>query len=733
MSNNNQVRADAGMNSLLSFQDRGPWGRSSWRGNCSGHIYKSLFEQYTPSTFCDPMMGSGTSIEVANEMGIQAYGLDLHKGFNILKDSILQNIGGNPVDMVFSHPPYHCLHPESLVIQADGTVKQIQHIVVGDKVINKNGEIVDVVATANKANTKNMKRIHVRGMNIEPLEVTEDHLCLVIESKKCKYKSQQLSICDETCKHPTNKIGACKDGDAPYHQYAAIWKSAGEIRPGDYLVYVSPKHEITVNSISLVDYLEGEWFSLQDDYVWYQKNKTGHTKRGKNCQYGIKNTIVVDDEFAYLAGLFVAEGSTPIKSNGGTIYFTFNICEKDYAESVIRIMRNKFGVDVSRVRDMSPDKAMRVEIYSKPLAIVFASLFGRGARNKVIPECIIKSGESVRKAFLKGLFHGDGSESVSSFCTSSRNLIEQTRMMCASLGFVMSTYYSTKTPRVTQIAKNKNPTVTGISYYGQLPKAAFANIYSGTNGKWHDKVLRHGGLYGLAVKKVDTFSYDGDVYDIQVSEGESFLTPSGIVHNCMITYSGEVWGSEPHPDDLSRCIDDNDFNEKMHLALLNQREATKPGGLYGMLIGDLRRNGKYSSYQAEAIARMPADELAAVIIKAQHNCVSDRQQYKLKHPRIMHEYILLWSRPRTIMSFMDDLACMAVQSSNRLKATWRVIVKAALMELGGAASLADLYEKLSSKASDKIKQNPSWQAKVRQVLQLHPEFLALERGVWSLA
>jgi hypothetical protein len=29
--------------SILSFPDRGPWGNSRYRGNCSGHVYKRIF------------------------------------------------------------------------------------------------------------------------------------------------------------------------------------------------------------------------------------------------------------------------------------------------------------------------------------------------------------------------------------------------------------------------------------------------------------------------------------------------------------------------------------------------------------------------------------------------------------------------------------------------------------------------------------------------------------------
>ena len=118
-------------------------------------------------------------------------------------------------------------------------------------------------------------------------------------------------------------------------------------------------------------------------------------------------------------------------------------------------------------------------------------------------------------------------------------------------------------------------------------------------------------------------------------------------YGSMILYSGNVWGSA-HPDDLSRCVDDADFHEKLHIALLNQREATKGGGVYGTIIGDWRRQGKYTSYQAECIARMPSEELAAVLIKAQHNTVSDSRSYAaMKMPRIMHEYIILWNTAAT--------------------------------------------------------------------------------------
>jgi hypothetical protein len=63
--------------------------------------------------------------------------------------------------------------------------------------------------------------------------------------------------------------------------------------------------------------------------------------------------------------------------------------------------------------------------------------------------------------------------------------------------------------------------------------------------------------------------------------------------------SGNVWGREPHPDDLPRGAAEDEFLDKLTLALRNQRHATRPGGYFGAIVGDVRRGGQYFSYQAD--------------------------------------------------------------------------------------------------------------------------------------
>lgn len=218
------------------------------------------------------------------------------------------------------------------------------------------------------------------------------------------------------------------------------------------------------------------------------------------------------------------------------------------------------------------------------------------------------------------------------------------------------------------------------------------------------------------------------------------LCVSHFPYHDMIRYSGEQYAltenEEYYLDDLSRCPSVDDFIEKSIVCLMNQREAVRPGGYYATLIGDQRKQGEYRSFQAEYIARMP-DELASMVIKAQHNVMSNSRNYgggfgKRGLPRIMHEYLIIWQKPESI-SILVTLGDMARKAYSRLWSTWKAVIRHALIQLGGKASLKDLYAYVENVAGDRVQENRNWQAKVRQTLQTGDCFTSEERGVWQLA
>lgn len=197
----------------------------------------------------------------------------------------------------------------------------------------------------------------------------------------------------------------------------------------------------------------------------------------------------------------------------------------------------------------------------------------------------------------------------------------------------------------------------------------------------------------------------------------------------MILYSGNVWGDKPHPDDLSRVKSHEEFMEKLQVALVNCYEAIRRGGHYSVQIGDMRRKGEYYSFQSDIIQIAPG-VLEGIVIKAQHNVKSDSCQYSGKFIPIAHEYILNFRKDGVVVGFLDNAMKSSLNLVNLSNATWKAVVRWALKELGGKASLDEIYEKVEEGAQEKAKSNPNWRPKVRQVLQMIGK--NEERGVWAL-
>lgn len=94
------------MQSVISYKERGDYGNSKYRGNCSGYVIKDLIEHFYPASkpkkFVEIFSGSGTGKDVAKELNINnSLHLDLNNGWDALIDEIPSGS-----DFIFSHPPY---------------------------------------------------------------------------------------------------------------------------------------------------------------------------------------------------------------------------------------------------------------------------------------------------------------------------------------------------------------------------------------------------------------------------------------------------------------------------------------------------------------------------------------------------------------------------------------------------------------------------------------------------
>lgn len=199
----------------------------------------------------------------------------------------------------------------------------------------------------------------------------------------------------------------------------------------------------------------------------------------------------------------------------------------------------------------------------------------------------------------------------------------------------------------------------------------------------------------------------------------------------MIVYSGPdgMWGDQPHPDDLSRCASYEEFIKKLNYVNAKIMESLRRGGRHAILIGDMRRKGKYYSMIKDMLW---IGDLESHVIKAQHNTVSGRKNYSNKNfIPIEHEHLLIFKNGEpywyTNMKITQD---SRLDYRKTAHVTWRGLVQKTLESLGGRASLDAIYSTL--KDTKKAQGNPNWEAKIRQTLQRYSDFSPISRGVWGL-
>lgn len=191
--------------------------------------------------------------------------------------------------------------------------------------------------------------------------------------------------------------------------------------------------------------------------------------------------------------------------------------------------------------------------------------------------------------------------------------------------------------------------------------------------------------------------------------------------------SYETQRGASHADDLSNHMSYDEFihkldivNQKIYQALLNN-------GHHAMLIGDVRKKGKYYSPIKDLIY---FGEIDVHMIKTQHNTVSERKKYNGNFIAIAHEHLIVFKKNNiwTLQVKITKTKTFDLRAFENM--TWRDLIQGAIEFLGGEADLSAIYEVI--RESKKSQKNKHWREKVRQTLQIHQNFSSIKRGKWKL-
>ncbi len=385
---------------------------------------------------------------------------------------------------------YHCfgcLPPYQKIVTPSG-YKEIQDIKEGDKVFAANGTVTDVIETVHHTSEFDILSF-TTSLIQEHSSFTQNHDMLLISQEFAVEKLPYLRVEKERplkfygrLKHLSKEYGLCIER-----------KFANDVKIGDYFLYPSARHMLAEGVINVSS-------------LFKKKNFGPPVKPIQN--------IILDADFLWLAGFYVAEGST----YRGGIKFSIAANEEEYAQKIVMLVKRIFNKSAKLFYPKNRKNSLEVTISSTNLEYIFKSLFGQGAVNKCYPFFFNFLKEEYREALFLGLMDGDGCYARGTYKTVSQTLANQILDLAISLKKIPSC-------RVSEAFIDKNSVNHKKSYTIYFKKReSIESFYQKIDGVEY--------LF-MRVKSIENIGHEALVYDITVRNStHTFLSNHFAVGNC---------------------------------------------------------------------------------------------------------------------------------------------------------------------------------------------------------
>ena len=286
------------------------------------------------------------------------------------------------------------------------------------------------------------------------------------------------------------------------------WKKAKDLSPGDYVVRAEHVLEAGV----------------EHKISWKYSPVSSALKT-------VRIPDKVDEDVAELLGIMVAEGWYAAKKDN-TMSIAFGRKEVETRQYYAGLIEKLFGY-VPKHKQNPKKNVDSLLIHSTEIIRWLRSvgLEGKTAREKTVPWTILQGTPEIRKAFLRGLFTGDGTvekSGIVSTVSGSKKLTQQVYQLLRSLGF---------TPTIREHVMKSN----GHSYWRIKVRAADAWKFKeiGIRGDEKERRLdkRDDGVlierqFGFdEVESIKATGVVESMYDLNVEESHRFVAEGLMVHN----------------------------------------------------------------------------------------------------------------------------------------------------------------------------------------------------------
>ena len=371
----------------------------------------------------------------------------------------------------------------------------VENIIPGMEVLTHKGNYkrIDVVQKSDITGSV----VHIKAEGGSELFLTGDHPCWVISGNQRNEKTKWRARLSHQRQIAGRKMEREKKSNLEMTQLSPSFVESKHVKVGDYIGIPYPS-------------------KVEEDYL-------------------------ANKDFARLMGYFASEGYI-ITQDGkmGGVGFSININETGLAEEIAGLCKKIFNKEV-QVKEVPERNGMYVTFYDNTATRMFYDYCGKGAKTKVLSQKIIHWKPELQLEFLGAYVNGDGFQAKNGmvYCsTASEVLARQLQWMFLRCGIIanrqMLNHRGGKNS-VVKIDTIEHQVAIGAWFSKELSEVC--KVSEKRPLKWQfTKFIKDGCLW-TPIKSKEVVKYDGNVYDLQVQDDESFVANGLCVHNCRVAYS----------------------------------------------------------------------------------------------------------------------------------------------------------------------------------------------------
>jgi len=318
---------------------------------------------------------------------------------------------------------------------------------------------------------------------------TQNHDMLVVKKEKAIKILPYLRV---EKSRPLKFYGRIKEKKREY-DLKIEREFANNIKEGDYFLYPQNRQILHKEFLDVTSF-------------WTRNNFGPYVEKIEK--------IKINKEFMWLAGFYVAEGST----YRGGIKFSISSVEKEYADKIVKIIKKLFNKKAKLFYPKSRTNSLEVTISSTNLEHIFKKLFGTGAENKHYPFWFNFLKTELKESLFNGLMDGDGCYTSNTYDTISPTLADEVVDLAIALNKIPSC-------RITEAYSDKKNLNRRKSYSIYFKKReSIESFYEEIDGINY--------LF-IKVKNIKNIGREKLVYDITVEDKtHTFLSNHFAVGNC---------------------------------------------------------------------------------------------------------------------------------------------------------------------------------------------------------